>query len=488
MDSDLRRALLDREAAVVDLTDDGDHVAGRDRRRAPGRDTRHSRKRGKALEHRAAKHGRLGAIAVQHAARIETHREDALGPESRVVAGEARETARQKPRADEQHEGEGDLQRNEDPAQGQPPPAGAGDRSRAAFLQRGAQIRPSGMERGRHPEDETREERDGEREDEHAGVELDGGEAKQERRVPDAREALDPREGLDAPEGQQDARDAARDGEDDAFRQHLADDAPAAGADREADRHLPTARRGAREEQCRDVRAGDEENEGDGAEEHEDRAPQGRVDPAVVQGRRGGSPDGAANFHRVLVRDLPSHDPHLRVGRSGGDAGLQASDDFVPVVAVLRQDVRVDECAGHRHGNPDLGLAPEAREAFGQNADDRQRPAVDRDRAADNRRRPAEAALPETVGDQGDRVRARGSVFVGRERAAERPRKHRAPESTPRRQSRRSAARARRPPSGSGRRSKTRRPLRTTAHGGEGSRTWGRTRRTARPACCLPGA
>ena len=58
-----------------------------------------------------------------------------------------------------------------------------------------------------------------------------------------------------------------------AFGHQLPDDPCAARAERLSHRDLPLARDRAREQQVRDVRAGDQQHEADGAEEHEERRP-----------------------------------------------------------------------------------------------------------------------------------------------------------------------------------------------------------------------
>ena len=61
--------------------------------------------------------------------------------------------------------------------------------------------------------------------------------------------------------------------EDDRLREELAQQADAAGAERRANGQFRLARRGAREEQVGDVRAGHEQHEADGAEQDQERRP-----------------------------------------------------------------------------------------------------------------------------------------------------------------------------------------------------------------------
>ncbi len=77
-------------------------------------------------------------------------------------------------------------------------------------------------------------------------------------------------EGADAPEGERPSNGAAGDGEHQAFDEELADDSPASGAEGDADGDFAHTADGASELQIRDIGAGDEEHESDGAE-HSDK-------------------------------------------------------------------------------------------------------------------------------------------------------------------------------------------------------------------------
>jgi hypothetical protein len=76
----------------------------------------------------------------------------------------------------------------------------------------------------------------------------------------------------------------------------------------------------------------------------------------------------------------------------------------------------------HHQRNPHFGrvsnFSPD--EPFGRDADDRERAAVERDLAVDDRRVCAEATLPRGVAQHGDGVRPRSPILFGQEAAAER--------------------------------------------------------------------
>ena len=117
-------------------------------------------------------------------------------------------------------------------------------------------------------------ERDGERE--HAAVDRD---------LAQARQVVggDGEQSVEREAREEQAESAADQREHQALGQELAQEAGAAGADRGAQRHLALARRGAGEQQARDVGAGDQQHEGDRAEQHHDRGPD-RADHVIAVG------------------------------------------------------------------------------------------------------------------------------------------------------------------------------------------------------------
>ena len=73
---------------------------------------------------------------------------------------------------------------------------------------------------------------------------------------------------MGSPVGEENSQDAAKQREQHAFRQKLADNAHASGAESEAHRHFLATRGGAGEHQAGDVGAGDEQDDSD--REHQD--------------------------------------------------------------------------------------------------------------------------------------------------------------------------------------------------------------------------
>ena len=179
----------------------------------------------------------------------------------------AGEAAGEKAGADEQHDGQRDLRH--DQGLSRPFPLAAGHRP-LPLVEPFAQPGRRRPRRGDQAEHHGRDDRDAEREREDAAVDRDGAHPRQVWRLQrDER----PHPG----ERDQRAERAGGEREHQRLGQQLADDAPAAGADREAQRELAVPGRGAREIQVRDVEAGDRQQQDRGAEEdQQDRPARGR--------------------------------------------------------------------------------------------------------------------------------------------------------------------------------------------------------------------
>ena len=101
----------------------------------------------------------------------------------------------------------------------------------------------------------------------------------------------------DAPHGRRERDGAAERGEHDVLGEELADQTPAPAAERGADRHLARPPAAAREQQVRDVRAGDQQDEADRAEQ--ERQQRARVLDVRVARRL--QADGVARVVGVLA-------------------------------------------------------------------------------------------------------------------------------------------------------------------------------------------
>ena len=143
-------------------------------------------------------------------------------------------------------------------------PASASVAVAGRILERRHQPRPRRLERRRDAKHDPGEERQREREQQHARVDR---EVERERQ-----RALRRRRRLERPDDdprQRNAGDAADRRQQHAFGQQLPDEAPAARADGQPHRELAPPRRGPRQQQVRDVRAGDQQHGADDAAEQQ---------------------------------------------------------------------------------------------------------------------------------------------------------------------------------------------------------------------------
>src|SRR5262249_51844440 len=144
-----------------------------------------------------------------------------------------------------------------------PRPAARRHRAASAFLQRARQS-ASGEHGGEDAEDDPRENGEREREPDDRAVDADGVEAGE---AP----PMETPEERHAPRSEQDAEAAAYAREDHTFGEELSYQAAAAGAERGPHGELRLTRGRAREQQVRHVRARDQEDERDGAEQDQHR-------------------------------------------------------------------------------------------------------------------------------------------------------------------------------------------------------------------------
>ena len=135
----------------------------------------------------------------------------------------------------------------------------------ALLFERVDEIGARGLERGAERENERGHEAEQERDAEHACIRLHVEREGLAVQAGDGRERPD--EQVVAPDRDEQAERAAGAGEHEALDEQLANDAPAVGAEREAERDFLSAAGAAREEHVGEIEAGDEEHAAGHAEE-----------------------------------------------------------------------------------------------------------------------------------------------------------------------------------------------------------------------------
>ena len=206
----------------------------------------------------------------------------------------------------------------------------------------------------------------------------------------------DREERVEPPRGEGDAQRGPQGGEQRALGEQLADDAPATGAHRRADRELALARCRAREQEVRHVAAGDEQDQQDRPEQQHDGLPAG-ADESLAQRLETEAP---ALLDAVLVgvcgSDARAQVVDLLAGGREVDAGAELADGLEPVRAALEQLL-----PGESERDEELVRTAVA-ERLGQHPDDPVALAVERDGrptasgSAPNRRRNACALINAT--------------------------------------------------------------------------------------------
>ena len=186
-----------------------------------------------------------------------------------------------------------------------------------------------------------------------------------------------------------DAEQAADRREEDALGQELLQQPAAARAQRRADRELFLTSEGAREQQVGDVGAGDQQDEADGAEQHQQRTAD-VADDLLVQRH---DAERQAAIGRIDVRKVapqPGGDGvHLGLRGGGAGAGLELGENVVVLAgadggSVRRERQRQEDLAVLGDPKRRHHLARQ-RESFGQHADDLERLSVERHRPSDDR-------------------------------------------------------------------------------------------------------
>ena len=332
--------------------------------------------------------------------------------EPEIHAADIEQAAREKTGRDEQRHRQRHLRRGERTAE---PPRGFRPRRLAGpALEHRREVRTRAVERGEQAEHDPGRERQPEGEKEHRRTQLELYEPRPVGRHHRRHQA-------ERPPRHDDAGDAAEEGEQARLDEQLPHELPPARADRQPHRHLGRARRGARQQQVRDVGARDEHHHAGDREQQEQRRARLAVQAALAAMPR-------------LDRDLPRAEPlHRRVAHPGlqrgldvvddrlvrdvgrgarlvdRDARLQAGKEVRPVgAAVLELVPTGNHQAAHRDRHVDLRVGAQrgAFEAVGRDADDDHWLAVDGERLTDNVRARVEPRAPVVVAEHGDEVPA----------------------------------------------------------------------------------
>ena len=334
--------------------------------------------------------------------------------------------ADEQPRANQQHQRHRHLRRHQRLAQ---PRLTAAQHAPRLILQRRRHARPRRLQRRRESEQDARQGRyrEGEREDPQIG--------RRRHRLPRFRIAEISNQHRRAHPRDGEAEHTARRGEQHAFDEQLLDETSAARAERETHRHLALTAGAARQQQVRDIGAGDQQHAR--GNRHQD--PQGtRQRPAQTGSapRRRLDHDLAldeAIAHRLRrVRERAFLDLEFepraieRLQRGlrlfGRHAGLQPGEDADPAVARIvervvpaRRQLRLHH---HRHVDLRRDAQLDALEPFARDTDDGVRVRVDDHGLADHRRIGGEAAAPVRVTQHGDRMSVRDAIVIRREHPA----------------------------------------------------------------------
>ena len=203
---------------------------------------------------------------------------------------------------------------------------------------------------------------------------------------------------------------APADREQQALGQQQPRHAPARRAERQAHGQLALPRRRAREKQIREIRAGDEQDQADGPEQHERRGPD-IPEQRRRPWRRRQPPVLVLRKLRLLgLLDAPGDRVELRV-RLRERRVRRKPRQNVELPDVARNGQRIAA-----PGNPEIGA--DEHQARRHDADDRRGPAADANRAIEDRGIAAEARLPEAMADDRGRWTVR-SELLRREAAAE---------------------------------------------------------------------
>ena len=244
-------------------------------------------------------------------------RSHARRAESRIDGDEPRETLREQSGGDEQDERQRHLAGHERVRRAAA--AATTDRASAAFLQHGKHARPHGTPRRHEAERHARDgrHRGGKRDHDPVHANLIG---------PWHGCGHDPSERAHRPPGERDAGAAAGEREQRAFDERASSEREGTGAERGADGEVLRRARRSRDQQARHVRAGDEQDEHDRAEQHPQRGADVADDLFVRRDERDAPSRVGVG---MLARDAVSHGVHVGLRLADRHAWPESSDRLI---------------------------------------------------------------------------------------------------------------------------------------------------------------
>ena len=246
-------------AAVADDVEAGVLVpAGPGQRRGRARKL-HAGKRGQAIDQAHDVGGSVRLFGIGGRRQRDREGQHAFGVKAGIRLDQRDETARQQAGGDQQGGGDRDLRDHQ--AVPQPRRVTSGARAAAAVAHQALHVGARGVQRGNQSEDQRRRAGERGRERQDAPVEMNHVQARKVLRHQSGEHAR-------ADDRERESEHAAEHGQQETFRQDLADQAARARAEREADGHLAAADDRAREQQAGDVRAANQQDGGRGGDEH----------------------------------------------------------------------------------------------------------------------------------------------------------------------------------------------------------------------------
>ena len=275
--------------------------------------------------------------------------------EAGIDVAQGDEAADEQGGTDQQDERERDLADDQQRAGLALTESGAG--AVAAFLERGVEVGARGSDGGEQTEENAGKQRDAEGEGEHPPIDADGGAM-----LADAGNiaGAEGQQAAHADEAEHQSEDPSGDGEQNAFREQLADDARAAGSHGGANGEFTLASCSADQQKIGDIGAGDEKDEAHGSDEHEKRRSH-IADNGIAERL------DAECFFRgracwVATAELIGGNFHLGVGLGQGHSWLEAACDQEVVALIVAVGIELE-------GKPDVSLRVGI-EGFSDDAED----------------------------------------------------------------------------------------------------------------------